>query len=188
MYSELQRVHGAVIGEKDITKRVTVFDKPVLQISPEELGEKVTSIMERVNRALECFSVGKRSIGNVPVGSSILRRTVLLLVQHRGHLLLDVRPRELYFLGEVAQDMESYLEEQPLYAPRRKGEVGDFVESLWRSITGQRSRACAAWRQKRTKASTSLEASAASSQVESDQVESPAKGLSGRVIQFPELE
>ena len=61
--------------------------------------------MERVNRALECFSVGKRSIGNVPVGSSILRRTVLFLLQHRGHLLLDVRPRELYFLGEVAQDM-----------------------------------------------------------------------------------
>ena len=122
--------------KKIFTKCVTVFDKPVLQISPEELGEKVTSIMERVNRTLECFSVGKRSIVNVPVGSSILRRTLLLLVQHRGRLLLDVCPRELYFLGEVAQDMESYLEEQPLYAPRRKGEVGDFVESLWRSITG----------------------------------------------------
>ena len=40
------------ICETYFMKRVTVFDKPVVQISPEEPSEKVASIMERVTRAL----------------------------------------------------------------------------------------------------------------------------------------
>ena len=47
----------------------------------------------------------------------------------------------VYFVGEAAQDLQSFLELSPMYAPRRDNEVGDFVDSLWRSVSGRRSRA-----------------------------------------------
>ena len=85
----------------------------------------------------------------IEVTPKLLERALLHIIDRRGHLLQDVRSRAIYFVEEAGQDLGSFLEQNPLFAPRRSSEVADFVESLWRSVSGKRSRCCANWRLQR---------------------------------------
>ena len=131
------------------TKRVNVFTPPKLIITEEELGAKVEEILERIHRTMDSFLHGGRSVCGIDITPQMLERAILHIVDRRGHLLMDVRSRAVYFVEEAAQDLQSFLELSPMYAPRRDNEIGDFADSLWRSVSGRRSRACATYRARR---------------------------------------
>ena len=141
------------------TKRPDVFSKPRLEISNAELSSKVDEIAGRVSRTMDNFLPVARSVCGIDLTSCIVTRALFHLVDRRGHLHLSVRPRSAYFLGEAAADLEEYLQEDPLFSPHRQGEVGDFVDSVWRSVSGKRSRVCQQWRQRKRTASRQNESS-----------------------------
>ena len=140
------------------TKRPDVFSKPCLEISNAELSSKVDEIAGRVSRTTDNFLHVARSVCDIDK-PCIVTRVLFHLVDRRGHLLLSVHPRSAYFLGEATADLEAYLQEDPLFSLHRQGEVGDFVDSMWRSVSGKRSRVCQQWRQRKRTASRQNESS-----------------------------
>ena len=144
-----ESIYKAVLAstKRNYTKRVSVFTPPALTITEEELGAKIEEILDRVQRTMDSFLHGGRTVCGIEVTPKLLERALLHIIDRRGHLLQDVRSRAIYFVEEAGQDLGSFLEQNPLFAPRRSSEVTDFVESLWRSVSGKRSRCCANWRQ-----------------------------------------
>ena len=130
---------------RTFTKRTNPFHPPTLVISHEDLAEKVNEIMVRVSQTKDNFLHVTRFVCGVQLTVPLVERAIIHLVDRRGHLLLDTLPKGVYFIGE---DLEIFLEQDPMYAPRRSGDVGDFVESVWRSVSGRRSQFCQSWRKR----------------------------------------
>ena len=97
-----------------------MFTKPRLEILTEDLEGKVVETMERITRTMDTFVHRGRSICGVTLSCSLMERVICFLIEHQEHLLLDVGPRGVYFLEQATQDLESFLEKNPLYAPQRK--------------------------------------------------------------------
>ena len=141
------------------TKRPDVFSKPRLEISNAELSSKVDELAGRVSCTMDNFLHVARSVCGINLTSCIVTRVLFHLVDRRGHLLLSVRPRSAYFLGEATADLEAYLQKDPLFSPHHQGEVGDFVDSVRCSFSGKRSLVCQQWRQRKRTASRQNESS-----------------------------
>ena len=135
---------------RTFTKRKTPLAPPALVVTEEELGAKVEECMRRVWRTMDSYLHATRSVCGVEVSSQVLQRVIFHLVERRGHLLLDCLPRGVYFLAEATRDLEAFLEQNPLYAPPHEEAVGEFVENVWRSVSGKRSRSCTLWRKRKS--------------------------------------
>ena len=120
---------------------------PALTISEEELSAKMEEILDRVQRTVDYFLHGGSAVCGVEVTARLLE--LLHIIDRRGHLLQDVRSRAIYFVEEAGQDFGTFLEQNPLFAPRSSSKGGDFVKSLWRSVSRKNLRACANWRRQR---------------------------------------
>ena len=153
-------------------------------------------------RARWTATLSSYSVCGVEVSSQVLQRVIFHLVERRGHLLLDCLPRGVYFLAEATRDLEAFLEQNPLYAPPHEGAVGEFVENVWRSVSGKRSRSCTLWRKRKSGqgkenvAEESLSSTVISSpnlRTQPSSLPQPSLGeaslkpRSSRVVRFPSL-
>ena len=91
-------------------QRPDVFSEPRLEISNAELSSKV-EIAGRVSCTMDNFLHVARSVCGIELTSCIVTRVLFHLVDLRGHLLLSVRPRSAYSLGEATADLEAYLQD-----------------------------------------------------------------------------
>ena len=186
---------------RTFTKRKTPFAPPALVVTEEELGARVEECMRRVSRTMDSYLHATRSVCGVEVSSQVLQRVIFHLVERRGHLLLDCLPRGVCFLAEATRDLEAFLEQNPLYAPPHEA-VGEFVENVWRSVSGKRSRSCTLWRKRKSgqrkenaaeESLSSMVISSPSSRTQPSSLPQPSLGevslkpRSSRVMRFPSL-